>query len=78
MIYFSNGHQSLVANGGYFFWKIEGESVFFHEDMVELQNKTGYIFKERKWRPQRKIGYTSMSSEDTTTLDINYFMMVNG
>lgn len=46
MIYFSNGHQSLVANGGYFFWKIEGESVFFHEDMVELQNKTGYIFKQ--------------------------------
>ena len=47
MIYFSNGHQSLVASGGYFFWKIEGESVFFHEDMVELQRKTGYIFKHK-------------------------------
>ena len=45
MIYFSNGHQSLVANGGYFFWKIDGKSVFFYEDMVDLQNKTGYIFK---------------------------------
>ena len=45
MIYFSNGHQSLVASGGYFFWKIDGKSVFFYEDMVDLQNKTGYIFK---------------------------------
>jgi len=47
MIYFDNGHQSLVANGGYFFWKIDGKSIFFHEDMVDLQNKTGYIFKHR-------------------------------
>ena len=78
MIYFSNGHQSSVSSCGKFFWKIEGESVFFDEDMVELQQKTGYIFKQRKWRPQKKIGYTSMSSEDTTTLDINYFMMANG
>lgn len=47
MIYFSNGHQSLVASCGHFFWKVGGESVFFHEDMVDLQNKTGYIFKHR-------------------------------
>ena len=32
MIYFSIGYQSLVANGGYFFWPIEGTRVFFHED----------------------------------------------
>ena len=48
MIYFSNGYQSLVSSCGKFFWKIEGESVFFYEDMVELQQKTGYIFKQRK------------------------------
>tara|TARA_B100000212_G_scaffold92376_1_gene67797 strand:- start:412 stop:597 length:186 start_codon:yes stop_codon:yes gene_type:complete len=48
MIYFSNGHQSLVSSCGKFFWKIEGKSVFFEEDMVELQQKTGYIFKQRK------------------------------
>ena len=46
MIYFSNGYQSLVANGGFFLWPIEGTKVFFHEDMVELQQKTGYIFKQ--------------------------------
>ena len=46
MIYFSNGYQSLVANGGYFFWPVEGKRVFFHEDMVELKQKTGYIFKQ--------------------------------
>lgn len=44
MIYFSNGHQSLVANGGYFFWPVEGKSVFFHEDMVELSELTGIEF----------------------------------
>lgn len=48
MIYFSNGYQSLVANGGFFLWPIEGTKVFFHENMVDLQNKTGYIFKHRK------------------------------
>ena len=47
MIYFSNGHQSSVATGGCFLWKMDGKSVFFHEDMVELQNKTGYIFKQK-------------------------------
>jgi hypothetical protein len=45
MIYFSNGHQSSVATGGCFLWKMDGKSVFFHEDMVDLQKKTGYIFK---------------------------------
>jgi hypothetical protein len=48
MIEFSNGHRSAVTSCGHFFWKIEGKSVYFHEDMVELQQKTGYIFKQRK------------------------------
>lgn len=47
MIYFSNGHQSLVASGGWFFWKVDGKSVFFHEDMIELSKQTGYIFKRK-------------------------------
>ncbi len=47
MIYFDTGHQSLVANSGQFLWKIDGKSVFFHEDMVDLTNKTGYIFKQK-------------------------------
>ena len=44
MIYFSNGHQSLVANGGWFFWKIKDKNVFFHEDMIELSKVTKIRF----------------------------------
>ena len=47
MIYFSNGQQSLVASGGWFFWKVDGKSVFFHENMIELSKQTGYIFKRK-------------------------------
>lgn len=45
MIYFSNGYQSLVANGGLFLWYIDGEKRFFHEDMVELEEQTGILFQ---------------------------------
>lgn len=47
MIYFDNGYQSLVANSGQFIWKINGKAVFFHEDMVDIQIMTGYIFKQK-------------------------------
>lgn len=41
MIYFSNGHQSLVTSCGNFLWNHQ----FYNEDMIELSRVTGLIFK---------------------------------
>lgn len=42
MIYFSNGHQSLVTSCGQFLWNKR----FYKEDMIELTRDTGITFIE--------------------------------